>query len=94
MVCLPAVWLVVPWVSALNPDPSRAVVNFHAAFNLGLGLAFILLTDAVARLCARLLPDRPVEADPEQPRHLDRSTLDSPGLALAAQRGRRCAWAI
>ena len=83
VVCLPAVGLVVPWVSALNPDPSRAVVNFHTAFNLGLGLGFILLTDAVARLCARLLPDRPVEAEPEQPRHLDRSTLDSPGLALA-----------
>jgi phosphate:Na+ symporter len=83
VVCLPVVSLVVPWVSDLNPDPSRAVVNFHTAFNLGLGLAFILLTDAVAGLCARLLPDRPVEADPEQPRHLDRSTLDSPGLALA-----------
>jgi phosphate:Na+ symporter len=59
------------------------VVNFHTAFNLALGLAFILLTDMVARLCTRLLPDLPVEADPERPRHLDRTTLDSPSLALA-----------
>jgi phosphate:Na+ symporter len=34
-------------------------------------------------LCRRLLPDLPVEIDPERPRHLDRSTLDSPSLALA-----------
>ena len=37
----------------------------------------------VAALCARLLPDLPAEIDPERPRHLDRSTLDSPSLALA-----------
>jgi phosphate:Na+ symporter len=59
------------------------VVNFHTAFNLTLGLGCIFLTDAVAALCTRLLPDRPVEVDPGQPRHLDHSTIDSPGLALA-----------
>jgi phosphate:Na+ symporter len=48
-----------------------------------LGVVFILLTDVVARLCTRLLPDRTAEEDPGRPRHLDRSTLDSPGLALA-----------
>ncbi|HSA81898.1 MAG TPA: Na/Pi cotransporter family protein [Geminicoccaceae bacterium] len=80
---LPFIEAIVPWLQLFEAAPSRVVVNFHAAFNLSLGLTFILLTDVVARLCVRLLPDLPVEVDPEQPRHLDRTTLDSPSLALA-----------
>jgi phosphate:Na+ symporter len=83
VVALPFIAAVVPWLQLVEAAPNRVVVNFHTAFNLALGLAFILLTDVVAKLCARLLPDLPVEADPEQPRHLDRTTLDSPSLALA-----------
>jgi phosphate:Na+ symporter len=80
---LPFIALVVPWLQLLESDPARVVVNFHSAFNLALGMTFILLTDAVSALCARLLPDLPVEIDPERPRHLDRSTLDTPSLAIA-----------
>jgi phosphate:Na+ symporter len=83
VVAAPFVGLAVTWLQRLEPVPSRVVVDFHTGFNLVLGLAFILFTEAIARLCARLLPDLPVEVDPERPRHLDRSTLDSPGLALA-----------
>jgi phosphate:Na+ symporter len=83
VVVAPLVGMIVPWLQLLEAVPGRVVVNFHTAFNLALGIAFIPLTDAVARLCARVLPDPPVEADPERPRHLDRSTLDSPSLALA-----------
>lgn len=82
-VALPLVGFVVPWLQLLEADPGRVVVNFHTAFNLALGLTFIMLTEPVAKLCTRLLPDRPVEEDPGRPRHLDRSTLDSPSLALA-----------
>ena len=83
VIALPFIELVVPWLQLLEADPSRVVVNFHTAFNLALGIVFISLTDVVAALCARLLPDLPAEIDPERPRHLDRSTLDSPSLALA-----------
>ncbi len=83
VVAAPFVGLVVPWLQRLESDPSRVVVDFHTGFNLVLGLGFILFTEVVARLCARLLPDLPVETDPERPRHLDRSTLDTPSLALA-----------
>ena len=72
-----------PPLAQLNPDPARVVVNFHTGFNLALAATFILLTGPMARLLARLLPDRPVELDPSRPRHLDRSTLDTPSLALA-----------
>ncbi len=82
-VAAPLVGLALPWLQRLEVDPARVVVDFHAGFNLMLGLGFILFTDVVARLCTRLLPDLPAEIDPEQPRHLDRSTLDSPALALA-----------
>ncbi len=64
-------------------DPARLVVNFHTAFNLGLCVLFIGLTRPVALLCEKLLPDRPAEADPSRPRHLDPSALDMPTVALA-----------
>lgn len=80
---LPLVGAAVPLLEQLQASPGRVVVNFHTAFNLGLGAAFILLTNVMAQLTMRLLPDRPVKADPGRPRHLDRSTLDTPGLALA-----------
>jgi phosphate:Na+ symporter len=83
LIALPLIELAVPWLALLDADPSRLVVNFHTAFNLALGLVFIGLTDVVAAFCTRLLPELPVEIDPERPRHLDRSTLDSPSLALA-----------
>jgi phosphate:Na+ symporter len=82
-IAVPFIAAALPWLQLLEAAPNRVVVNFHTAFNLALGLGFILLTDVVARLCARLLPDLPVEVDPEQPRHLDRTTLDIPSLALA-----------
>ena len=80
---LPLIELMVPPLAELNPDPARVVVNFHTGFNVALAATFILLTGPMARLLARLLPDRPVELDPSRPRHLDRSTLDTPSLALA-----------
>jgi phosphate:Na+ symporter len=83
LACLPLIDLIVPQLAQLNPNAARVVVNFHTGFNLALAGAFILLTGPMARALTRLLPDRPVELDPSRPRHLDRSTLDTPSLALA-----------
>jgi len=44
---------------------------------------FLPLIDPMARLCRRLLPDRPVTEDPAKPRHLDPQVLDTPAEALA-----------
>src|SRR3546814_811772 len=46
-------------IALIDPDPVRQVVNFHTAFNLGLAVVFIFLTDTAARLAKRLVPDRP-----------------------------------
>jgi phosphate:Na+ symporter len=79
----PVIDLVVPLLVQLEAAPARVVVNFHTGFNLALGAVCILIIGPMARLCTRLLPDQPVEADPGRPRHLDRTTLDTPSLALA-----------
>jgi len=79
----PLVELAVPLLTQLEPTPARVVVNFHTGFNLALGAVCILIIGPVGRLCTWLLPDRPAELDPGRPRHLDRTTLDTPSLALA-----------
>src|SRR5271170_8068093 len=63
-------------------DFSRAVADFHTAFNLVLGLAFLPLLGPFARLLERLLPDRIQPADPSQPLYLDAAAAETPSIAL------------
>ena len=76
-----------PWMEvglmALDPDPQRLVVNFHAAFNLLLAATLIWFTAPMARLAERLLPEE-AEKDPRvAARHLDPAALDTPALATS-----------
>lgn len=77
--------LALPWLPDLLPgaDDARRIVNFHTGFNLALAVAFLGLTGPVARLCARLLPDRPPTGQPGTPRYLDRTAVATPPVALA-----------
>jgi phosphate:Na+ symporter len=63
--------------------PARVAVNFHSLFSVVAAIVFLPLIDPLARLCRRLLPDRPVADDPARPRHLDPHVLDTPAEALA-----------
>jgi phosphate:Na+ symporter len=81
---LPLIDLAAPLIAAFEANPARQVVNFHTAFNLLLAVAFIGLTDVAARVAERLLPAKPATDDPGAPRHLDRASLSSPSVALAA----------
>ncbi|MCC7048974.1 MAG: Na/Pi cotransporter family protein [Alphaproteobacteria bacterium] len=83
-------------LASIESDPARLAVNFHSLFNLGLCVVFIGLIGPVARLCERILPDKPLEADQRRPRHLDPSALDMPTVALscAARETMRMADAI
>jgi phosphate:Na+ symporter len=83
VVALPLLRYAPDLLQKLEADPARMVVNFHTAFNLGLCALFIGFTRPVARLVEKLLPDRPAEADPRRPRHLDESAIDMPTVALA-----------
>ncbi|MGQ0674763.1 MAG: Na/Pi cotransporter family protein [Rhodospirillales bacterium] len=83
VIALPLLRYAPDLLARLEPEPARAVVNFHTAFNLGLCLLFIAITGPVARLAEKILPDKPAEADPRRSRHLDESAIDMPTVALA-----------
>ena len=80
--------LVLPQITGLlaqvDPAPARLVVNFHTAFNLALAILFLPLTDRLAALLVRLLPDPPRPADPGRPIYLEPAALDSARDALAS----------
>lgn len=75
-----------PWaldgLARLDAEPKSLVVNFHLAFNLLLALVFLPFTESVAAFVTRLLPAPPPTELPGQPRHLDRTALDTPPLAI------------
>lgn len=83
VVALATLDLILPYVSLIEADAARQVVNFHTGFNLALGLVFLPLVSSVARLCERLLPDSPNGSDEMEPRNLDPHAIGSPNVALA-----------
>jgi phosphate:Na+ symporter len=83
LAALPLLDFLQPGLAALGPAPGRQVVNFHLAFNLGLAGLFLPLVGPAAWLAERLFPSLPEDLDPGRPRHLDRSAVASPEVALA-----------
>jgi phosphate:Na+ symporter len=82
LVAWPLLGLLAPEISALASDPAQQVLNFHLAFNLALALLFIGATGPAAALAERLLPKRVAPDEPGRPRYLDRSTMETPSVAL------------
>ena len=66
----------------IEPNFSRAVADFHTAFNLLIALAFLPLLHPLARLLERLVPIEVGPADPKRPLYLDASALETPSIAL------------
>ena len=83
VLCIPLVGRIESWIDGLALDSAREVVLFHLAFNIVLAVVFVGLTDRIARVAERLLPDRPAADDPAKPRHLDPSALETPALAIS-----------
>ena len=81
--CIPVLGPLVGLVATVSPDAARLAINFHTAFNLAVAIVFIGAVPLVARLCARLLPDKPSVEDPGRPRYLDPHLLEHPAEALA-----------
>jgi phosphate:Na+ symporter len=54
-----------PWVTAIEPEASRAVADFHTAFNLILALLFFPLLNPYSALLRRWLPARVAAGDPD-----------------------------
>ncbi len=85
--CVVALALIEPIGKALvviEPDPSRAVADFHTAFNLLLAVIFLPLLRPFGRVLTRLLPDRAGAPDPSRPVYLDAASAELPPVALAA----------
>src|SRR5947208_11519939 len=72
-----------PALITLDPNPGRAVADFHTAFNVVLALLFFPLLRPFAKLLVRLLPARIDTADPSQPVYLDGAARETPTIALA-----------
>jgi len=76
-----------PWVleliARLDPDVRRQVLDFHVLFNVTLAVVFIGLTDKVAALVEKWLPDSKDRVVQTEPRFLDAAAIDTPALALA-----------
>jgi len=72
-----------PKLVAIEPDPGRAVADFHTLFNVALALLFFPVLGPFAKLLVRLLPARIDPADPSKPIYLDSAARETPSIALA-----------
>ena len=70
-------------IARFDSDARRQVVHFHVLFNVTLALVFIGLTDKVAVLVERWLPQVADKVQQTEPKHLDLAAIDTPALALA-----------
>jgi phosphate:Na+ symporter len=89
---LPFLPQIVGLLSQIEPASARLVVNFHTTFNLTLAGLFLPLTDWLAKLLVRFLPDPPRPADPAKPIHLEEAALTAPAWHWRTRRVRPCAW--
>ncbi|UTW06041.1 Na/Pi cotransporter family protein [Pseudomonas benzenivorans] len=83
LLVIPLLNPLVAWLDSLDWRPAELVIGFHLLYN---GLRCLLMLPSVglmARFCNWLLPDRPDETGIASPRHLDRTALDTPSLALS-----------
>ena len=72
-----------PALVGFEPDPTRAVADFHTGFNIVLAVLFFPLLKPFGRLLGRLLPARVDAADPSKPIYLDWAARETPSIALA-----------
>src|SRR5258706_2796577 len=79
--------LALPWVleglARVDSDVRRQVLHFHVLFNVVLAIVFIGLTDRVATLVQKWLPDAKDASPQTAPRYLDTAAITTPALALA-----------
>ena len=72
------------WMVVVDPDPARAVADFHTGFNLIMAALFLPVLGPYAWVLRKLLPARVAAEDPSRPRYLDQTALETPPIALAA----------
>lgn len=71
-----------PMIANIEPNPARAVANFHTAFNIILAVIFFPILPLYARLLVLWLPSRIDATDPGAPLYLDLKANKTPFIAL------------
>ncbi len=84
VVALPLLDFIAPWLADLEAAPERQIANLHTGFNLALAVIFLPLIGPMAKLLARLWPDRPEPEDSSRPRYLEPSAMETPSVAIAS----------
>ena len=82
VIILPFVNPVAMWLDKLPVSDEELVIFFHVFYNLIRCVVLVPFADPMARLCRRLISDDTESALILKPKHLDRSALDTPALAL------------
>jgi phosphate:Na+ symporter len=72
-----------PLMVTIEPDPARAVADFHTLFNLATAILFLPVLGPFARLLVKAMPASAEPADPSRPLYLDESAREMPAIALA-----------
>ena len=80
---LAALEWIAPLMVTIEPDPGRAVADFHTAFNLATAAIFLPALGPFARLLTWLMPARVAPSDPSRPLYLSETARETPGIALA-----------
>jgi phosphate:Na+ symporter len=83
VVCVPLLPRLIEALRPMSPaGDTQLVANAHSLFNVALALVFLPLVPVVARLLEKFVPARAEGTGQFGPRYLDRSSLESPALAL------------
>jgi len=80
---LPFLHPIADLVARIDPNPVRAVADFHTVFNILLALIFMVILDQLAALLVWVLPERRQAADPSTPLYIDEPVIGGTTLALA-----------
>jgi phosphate:Na+ symporter len=83
LLILPFAPLLARGLPVLIANPREATVGFHLIYNTLRCCACLSLIDPVARICVRVLPDRPLPNGELRPLHLDTAALSTPTPTLA-----------
>ena len=79
----------------LEVAAAREIIHFHMLFNVLLAIIFLPLVNKLASVCEKILPfSEEIEEKSTKPLYLDETALDSPTIALQAQRAKPCALQI
>jgi len=82
IIVLPFIHVLAPQLDRLPVNDEELVIFFHVFYNLIRCLVMVPFAGPMASLCQRLIADD-TESDARiKPKHLDRSSLDTPALAL------------